>query len=76
MNLGQALKKVREAKGLSQKEVALSCKMDTAQYRSLMEKLSMVDTLAKDEQQAIFKMIDLAVSNKKMKDNLTQLIAQ
>ena len=32
MNLGQALKKVREAKGLSQKEVALSCKMDTAQY--------------------------------------------
>jgi transcriptional regulator with XRE-family HTH domain len=119
MNLGQALKKIREAKGLSQKEVALSCKMDTAQYsriesgktdpsfsavvrickalgvelselfradevfkevnsksRSLMEKLSLVDTLGKDEQQAIFKMIDLAVSNKKLKDNLTQLIAQ
>ncbi|MEO6453519.1 MAG: helix-turn-helix transcriptional regulator [Ginsengibacter sp.] len=119
MNLGQALKKIRIAKDLSQKEVALSCKMDTAQYsriensktdpsfsavvrickalgvdlsdlfrtdevfkevnsknRSLMEKLSMVDTLGKDEQQAIFKVIDLAVSNKKMKDNLTQLIAQ
>lgn len=44
--------------------------------RSLMEKLSLVDTLGKEEQAAIFKMIDLAVSNKKLKDNLTQLIAQ
>jgi len=41
-----------------------------------MEKISHVDTLGKDAQQAIFKMIDLAVSNKKMKDNLSQLIAQ
>ena len=44
--------------------------------RTLMEKISMIDALGKDEQQAIFKMIDLAISNKKMKDNLTQLIAQ
>jgi len=42
----------------------------------LMEKISLVEALGKDEQAAIFKMIDLAVSNKKMKDNLTQLIAQ
>ena len=119
MQLGASIKKAREAKGLSQKEVALACKMDQAQYsriengktdpsfsavvriakalgvdlsdlfradevfkevnsknRSLMEKLSMVDNLGKDEQQAIFKMIDLAVSNKKLKDNLTKLIAQ
>ena len=41
-----------------------------------MEKISLVDALGKEEQQAIFKMIDLAISNKKMKDNLTQLIAQ
>jgi hypothetical protein len=41
-----------------------------------MEKISLVETLGKDEQAAIFKMIDLAVSNKKMKDNLSQLIAQ
>jgi hypothetical protein len=34
------------------------------------------DALGKDEQQAIFKVIDLAISNKKMKDNLSQLIAQ
>ena len=29
-----------------------------------MEIFSMVDTLGKDEQQAIFKVIDLAISNK------------
>ena len=44
--------------------------------RTLMEKISMVDALCKDEQAAIFKIIDLAISNKKMKDNLSQLIAQ
>ena len=32
MQLGEAIKKVREAKGLSQKEVAISCKMDQAHY--------------------------------------------
>jgi hypothetical protein len=44
--------------------------------RTLMENISMVDALGKEEQQAIFKMIDLAIFSKKMKDNLTQLIAQ
>ena len=34
--------------------------------RTLMEKISKVDALGKDEQQAIFKVIDLAISNKKM----------
>lgn len=32
MELGDLIKKVREAKGLSQKEVALACKMDQSQY--------------------------------------------
>jgi transcriptional regulator with XRE-family HTH domain len=32
MQIGANIKKVREAKGLSQKEVALSIKMDSAQY--------------------------------------------
>lgn len=32
MELGECIKKMREAKGLSQKEVALACKMDTANY--------------------------------------------
>jgi transcriptional regulator with XRE-family HTH domain len=32
MEVGSAIKKTREAKGLSQKEVAIACKMDQAQY--------------------------------------------
>lgn len=32
MNLGQNIRKIREAKGLTSKEVALSCKMGPAQY--------------------------------------------
>lgn len=119
MNLGQSLRKIREAKGLAQKEVAIAAKMDTGQYsriengktdpsfsavvriakalgveltelfradelfkevtskdKTLMEKISIINTLGKDEQTAIFKVIDLAASNKKLKDNLTQLIAQ
>jgi hypothetical protein len=31
---------------------------------------SWIDILGKDEQLALFKMIDLAIANKKMKDNL------
>jgi transcriptional regulator with XRE-family HTH domain len=42
----------------------------------LMQKIKMIDTLAKDEQTALFKMIDMALSNKRMKDNLQTLIAQ
>ena len=42
----------------------------------LMQKVKMIDTLAQDEQQALLKMIDLALSNKRMKDNLQLLIAQ
>lgn len=32
MNLGNNIRKIREAKGLSGKEVALTCKMDPGQY--------------------------------------------
>lgn len=42
----------------------------------MMKKIKMIDALAKDEQKAIFKVIDLALSNKKLKDNLQSLIAQ
>jgi len=41
----------------------------------LLEKIKMIDQLGDDEKQALFKMIDLAISNKKMKDNLQSLIA-
>lgn len=37
----------------------------------LVQKIKLVDTLAKDEQQALLKMIDKPLSNKRMKkDNL------
>ncbi len=32
MNFGENVRKTREAKGLAQKQVALACKMDPAQY--------------------------------------------
>lgn len=41
----------------------------------LMEKVKLIDTLGEEEKKALFKMIDLAISNKKMKDNLQSLIA-
>lgn len=42
----------------------------------LLQKIKMIDTLGPDEQQALFKMIDLALANKRMKDNLQTLITQ
>jgi len=42
----------------------------------LLQKIKLIDTLAKDEQQALLKMIDMALSNKRMKDNLQTLISQ
>ena len=41
---------------------------------SLLEKVKLINKLAPDEQQALLKMIDLAISNKRMKDNLSNLI--
>lgn len=35
MDLGEAIKKIREAKGLSQKEVALAAKIDTSNYSKI-----------------------------------------
>ena len=42
----------------------------------LLQKIKLIDTLAKDEQHALLKMIDMALSNKRMKDNLQTLISQ
>lgn len=40
----------------------------------LLEKIKLIDTLEEDEQQALFKMIDLALANKRMKDSLQSII--
>jgi hypothetical protein len=42
----------------------------------LLQKVKLIDTLAKDKQQALLKMIDMALSNKRMKDNLQTLKSQ
>jgi transcriptional regulator with XRE-family HTH domain len=109
------LKRMRELKNLSQKEVCADSGIPQGQYSRiengkveaslstltklaevfevniadffksnnpdeqvnlpLLEKIRLIDTLAKDEQQALFKMIDMAISNKRMKDNLQQIIS-
>jgi transcriptional regulator with XRE-family HTH domain len=42
----------------------------------LMEKIKIIDTLGKEEKNALFKIIDLAIANKRMKENLQNLIDQ
>lgn len=41
----------------------------------LLEKIKIIDTLDADEKEALLKLIDMAVSKKKLKDNLSNLIA-
>ncbi len=116
MELGSLIKKVREAKGLSQKEVALACGMDQGQYsriengktdpafsavvrivqglgvemadlfkgdllkdpnsydRSLIEKVALIDRLTEDQKKSLFTFIDLAITNKRMKDSLSDVL--
>lgn len=117
MNLGNNIRKIREAKGLASKEVAISCKMDPGQYsriennktdpalsslvkiakalgvsvadlftaddvfkdvnsvdKTLMEKISLIDSLDKKEKAAFFTMLDALVAKKKMKDNLSNVL--
>jgi transcriptional regulator with XRE-family HTH domain len=119
MNLGSTLKKVREAKGLSQKELAGLLDMPQPQYsrieggktdpafsavskmakamgislselfnaddifsdantydKTLMEKIRLIDTLDDTEKKSLFNIIDSLIAKKKLKDNLSSLIAQ
>ena len=113
--IARNIKRLRELRKLSQKEVAVAGTIPQGQYSRienskvepsistleklatvfevdiaeffksddleqevnlpLMQKIKLIDTLAPDEQQALLKMIDLALSNKRMKDNLASMIA-
>jgi transcriptional regulator with XRE-family HTH domain len=42
---------------------------------SILEKVKLIDTLEQDEKNALFKVIDMAIAKKRMKDNLTSLAA-
>jgi transcriptional regulator with XRE-family HTH domain len=71
-----SLEKLAKVFDVSVSEFFRSNNLEDELNLPILEKIKMIDTLAKDEQQAIFKMIDLAISNKKLKENLTRLIAQ
>lgn len=109
------IKRLRELKKLSQKEVAAASGIPQGQYSRiengkvepsissldklaavfevalseffinvdlqhelnlpLMEKIKIIDSLGSEEKNALLKIIDLAIANKRMKDNLSSLIA-
>ena len=69
------LEKLSKVFEVSITEFFKSNDMDEEINLPLLEKIKLIDTLDEDEKNALFKMIDLAISNKKMKDNLQQLIA-
>ena len=116
MNIGDKIKKIRSAKNLSQKEVAVSLNMDPAQYsriengksdpyfstiekiakalgvevadlvtgedlevnsadKSVMEKLRYIELLEEKEKSAFFALLDSLIAKKKLKDNLSNLVA-
>lgn len=117
MSVGEQIKKVRIAKGLSQKEVVIGASIDKAQFsriensktdpsfstiekiakamgcsiaelfasaeeikdinshdKSLMEKLTLIETLSDEEKQTLFNILDAFVSKKKYKDTLSGLL--
>jgi transcriptional regulator with XRE-family HTH domain len=43
---------------------------------SILDKVKFIDTLDKDEKNALLKMIDIAIAKKKMKDNLANLMQE
>lgn len=70
------LDKLAKVFGVSIAEFFNANDIDEELNLPLLEKIKLIDMLAPDEQQALLKMIDLAISNKRMRDNLQQLITQ
>jgi len=109
------IKRLRELKKLSQKEVSVSSNVPQGQYSRiengkvepsvstleklaavfevsvaeffktntveedvnlpLLEKIKLIDQLEGEEKEALLKMIDIAIAKKRMKDNLSDLLA-
>jgi transcriptional regulator with XRE-family HTH domain len=116
VTLGDIIKKMREDRGLSQKEVASSVDIDRGQYsrietnkveptlstleklgrafgvevedffkkepplsvdsfdKSLVEKVKIIDELEAEQKSHIYAIIDMAVSNKRLKDTLNNAL--
>ena len=119
MKIGVNIKKIREAKNLSQKEVALAVGMDQSQYskiengktdpststllkiakamkikaadlfeadtifidintadKTMMEKIKVMEQLDEQERNSLYNIIDGLFSKKKLKDTLSNALAQ
>lgn len=117
MNIGEQIKRIRTAKGLSQKEVVMSAGLDKAQYsriengktdpsfstiariakalgvslaelfasseqikevhsldKTIMEKVALVESLATEEKQTIYTILDAFLGKKKLKDTLAGVL--
>lgn len=53
-----------------------SDEFEQSEKLSLLQKIKLIDKLDTDEQQALMKIIDLALANKQMKENIQTLITQ
>ncbi len=69
------LEKIAEVFEVSIVEFFTSNNEEDAVNLPLLEKIKIIDTLQADEKEALLKLIDMAVSKKKLKDNLSNLIA-
>jgi transcriptional regulator with XRE-family HTH domain len=117
LDIGSNIKRIREDRGLSQRDVITSIGMEAAQYnriekgktnpsvttiekiavalgvktyelfiedvsnqninsfdKTLVEKLSLIEKLAVEEQKTIFSMLDAFVSKQKLNDTLNKVI--
>ena len=71
-----SLQKIADVFDVSLSEL-LREKMDINQEINvpLLEKIKLIDELEEDEKEALLKMIDIAISRKRMKDNLSTMLA-
>lgn len=119
MNIGDNIKRIRLAKNLSQKEVTISSKLDSAQYsrietgktdpsvttleriaqalgvslaelfasgeevnevnshdKSVMEKVTLVETLPDEERNTIYTILDAFVGKRKLKNALSNVLQE
>ena len=67
------LKKIAEVFDVHLTEFVKECEEEPVNM-TLMEKIKMIQLLEEDEQNALFKIIDVAISRKQLKDSLNNLI--
>lgn len=72
--IGDNIKKLREQKGLSQKELAGMIEVEVKD-KSLMDKVKLIDQLPAEEKETVLKVIDMALTKKKMKDFFQKNVA-